>query len=865
MNTKSNFFVPLSHDVDIRQVGGKAKNLSRVQALGVRAPTTLVLQREALRFALLATNLTDRVNDFVDSFHLMTNTQLVEGHRQLTDALLAEGLPEPIRDELAVVVDNLKSESRFGLAIRSSAVYEDSASASFAGVFESWIGVHDPTEAEKCILQCWSSSWAPRALRYLKRMGIPPQINGMAVMLQPVVNAQKSGVIYTANPDTGDPNEFFIRATPGLAIDLMSGSGDGDSFRIDVETFKTIDRKIVTKTKSIIATREGPRPNNIHGSASSHPTLADNDLHDLGKVARRLDEHFVSRLDIEFAFAEDGLWIVQSRPLTALPPFFPHELAEKDKAKTWKLAEFIIPLRADLPTGMQTPLYADISDAEMWSRHQPKDIVLAVFCTDERDLQGYRYFLAEPPPMFANFFDSPAEYEPWLDANANVYQQRWDHYADELAGMTKTATEAIRETTTSIELIPIMFDVRDRLQDLNSFGWSGPQSLGWMCDMLLADFVKKFDSTLETGQLIGGGMNSYTFRVTRGLQQLGSSIHEDSVQSAFASLPLDEVLPHLLMEVPGCDFLEQLDAFCWRFGKAPPTWRDRPPFWNAGRDTNTMMHTIRCAYRESSKDVEEVRAESQASRDAVEKELRNRIAKESPVDMQRFDKILHWARYWGQALNDRHELAVGLLWERELIWQTGKRLVNDGLLEKEEDVLSLYRQDLEGLDGVNSTDVARQRFAERTREFRSRLRLTAPAMVGAESVAQAVPATSAAEEESPNEQTGKFMGHGIGVNVVIGLARHVPDLSDPALLDALRPDDILVLPHEQAFHYADWHSILTLVTAVVSPGQPSHHLAQVARECGVPVIGHVQGDLRSIADNARLRVDPKSGTVHVLD
>ena len=85
------------------------------------------------------------------------------------------------------------------------------------------------------------------------------------------------------------------------------------------------------------------------------------------------------------------------------------------------------------------------------------------------------------------------------------------------------------------------------------------------------------------------------------------------------------------------------------------------------------------------------------------------------------------------------------------------------------------------------------------------------------------------------------------------------DLADPELLDALGPNEILVLPHEQAFHYADWHSLLTLVKGVVSPGQPSHHLAQVARECGVPVVGHVQGDLNRMQSQSTEPICPHCG------
>jgi phosphohistidine swiveling domain-containing protein len=84
-----------------------------------------------------------------------------------------------------------------------------------------------------------------------------------------------------------------------------------------------------------------------------------------------------------------------------------------------------------------------------------------------------------------------------------------------------------------------------------------------------------------------------------------------------------------------------------------------------------------------------------------------------------------------------------------------------------------------------------------------------------------------------------------------------------SVLESLGPDDILVLPHETAFHYADWHSLLAVVKAVVSPGRPSHHLAQVARECGVPLVGYISGDLEAIPEGATIHVDGSSGRVRV--
>ena len=95
---------------------------------------------------------------------------------------------------------------------------------------------------------------------------------------------------------------------------------------------------------------------------------------------------------------------------------------------------------------------------------------------------------------------------------------------------------------------------------------------------------------------------------------------------------------------------------------------------------------------------------------------------------------------------------------------------------------------------------------------------------------------------------------GFGGGIAVGNARKVVELVDGNVLESLEKDDVLVLPYETAFHYADWHSLLTVIKAVVSPGTPSHHLAQIARECGVPLAGHMTGDLNEIPENIHVKL-----------
>lgn len=410
------FCTPLPATDSVERIGGKAAGASRVPALGVGVPRTVVLESGALRAFLEENALWTRVVEYTNTFPNRAGAAAEAAHRELVDAVHAGTVPAPVAGELRHALEDLLSTATCGLAVRSSAVYEDSVAASFAGVFESWLGLTDRADIERRIRDCWCAAWAPRAMRYLARMGLEPRPDAMAVLLQEVVPAVSSGVVFTVDPDNGDPWAFVVRATPGLSIDLMSGSAEGDSFRLEWDTGVVTEREVVAKPSLLAATDAGVVRRSRSDELARRPALGDAELSEAAGVARRLDEAFGVRLDVEFVFAPDGLWVVQARPLTALPPFFPCELSAADRDRTWRRAA-VLPARGDVPAGFLTPLYRDLSEAEMWARYQPDDIVLAVFCEESRDAGGYRFSLAQPTPLCSDFFEAPSGYEAWLEEN----------------------------------------------------------------------------------------------------------------------------------------------------------------------------------------------------------------------------------------------------------------------------------------------------------------------------------------------------------------------------------------------------------------------------------------------------------------
>ena len=864
MNWMNEFCIALGTPSTTVDAGGKAANLQRVHGLGLRVPETRILTTAGLERFLLENGLKGRVIQHLKSAASFGDQDLQVRYADLCEEVRGAPLPTALDKELRFAIERLLSRSSVGLAIRSSAVSEDSCRASFAGIYTSHLGVLDVEEALKRVRDCWCSLWAPGALRYSSRFGLETTPSGMAVLLQRTAQADKSGVLYTADPTTGDPWRFQISVVDGLAVDLMSGSGAGTLLMVDWETCEVESVEAAPQQTEIRATSTGlqeTRPSS--GSTVSIPKEL---IQELVTVGARIDDHFSARMDIEWALAEDELWVVQARPLTALPSFFPVEQDALDDGKIWQPA-CLVPVRSDVPQGMLTPFYADLSDVELWFRYQPKDIVLTGQRREERDLNGFRFSSNDGPfQSYQDYFDNPGEYEGWLEANERRYRERWDQRRQEIRGIVDYASSALQDTSNASDLIPSVLSVRDSLWDLISFGWSAPQSLGWMCHELLEWFLQPLASDFRADDLLVAG-DSYTLRMTAKLQELGRSICEKPVELALANRGLGEVIAHLQATVPQSRFLADLNALCFEFGKTPPSWAGRPAFWDfPGRTSQALLiQTIKNAWRGQVRDAQGHHETVLAERRRAEEALRREVSGKSPSLLARFDRILDWAQCWAQALNDRHEARSVWVWEKEMIWALGTRLQTEGLLQAPDQILLLRRADLETIASTGQPTKYRDLFAARHREWQRNRRLSPPERLGgapSDDVPKAIPAPAPATTVETSK--GNLRGRGLSGRKMRGRVRKVVDLFDPDLLDVLSSDDILVLQYTNAFPYADWHSLLVLVGGIVTPGRPSHHLMQVARECAVVMVGHIEGDLAQLPDGAQIEIDGRSGTVVLL-
>lgn len=268
-------------------LGGKASSLERLLRIGANTPPGFCVTTRAFHHQL------DSHTDAGSAIAALPDEQARKSLlRVLTEAPLAEPLGVELDIALSELADG-KGGSGVRFAVRSSAVGEDSTLASFAGIHETELDVATP-DVPAAVRRCWASLWSERAVEYRSARGLP-QDTAMAVVVQVLVPAEASAVVFTRHPVTGRDDQLMVNAIRGLGEALVSGLVTPDELVLDKPTLRTLS----------VSTANGAA------------VLDDDQVRALGSLARDLEGTFGGPMDIEAALA-DGRWhVLQARPITA--------------------------------------------------------------------------------------------------------------------------------------------------------------------------------------------------------------------------------------------------------------------------------------------------------------------------------------------------------------------------------------------------------------------------------------------------------------------------------------------------------------------------------------------------------------------
>jgi len=301
---------------DLELVGGKGASLGELTGAGLPVPSGFVVSASTYRSFIEDTGIDEELFEAVD-VDAEDSAALAEAQSHAEELILDTEMPEHIREEILDSYDALGDDEAF-VAVRSSATAEDLPDASFAGQQETFLNVTREDLVQR-VKECWASLFTQRAIYYRQEQGFDHDVVDIAVVVQRMVDAEKSGVMFTSHPSTGDPR-IIIEAAWGLGEAVVSGSVSPDNYVVDRET-GTVEEVTIADKKTMMEKDEETgetveRP--VADDRREARVLDEHDVERLVELGERVEDHYGTPQDVEWAIVDGEVFMLQSRPITTI-------------------------------------------------------------------------------------------------------------------------------------------------------------------------------------------------------------------------------------------------------------------------------------------------------------------------------------------------------------------------------------------------------------------------------------------------------------------------------------------------------------------------------------------------------------------
>lgn len=312
--------------------GGKGANLAEIYNFKIPVPPGFVVTAQAYDYFIEKAGLKEKIKELLEKINYQDTKQLNEITTQIRDFITDSKIPKNMEEEILESYENLdvkkigegtvheilksSSEPLF-VAVRSSATTEDLAEASFAGQQDSFVNIKGKHELLKHIKKCFASLFTARATYYRHKKGFKHEQASLAVVVQKMVDSDKSGVIFSKDPSHKN-NNIIIEAVWGLGEGIVSGKITPDKYIVSPE-LEILDKKI--SDKKIAITRDSGGNKEIvklREEKSQHQVLKEYEIQKLSELTIKLEKHYQKPQDIEFAIEGEEIYIVQTRPITTI-------------------------------------------------------------------------------------------------------------------------------------------------------------------------------------------------------------------------------------------------------------------------------------------------------------------------------------------------------------------------------------------------------------------------------------------------------------------------------------------------------------------------------------------------------------------
>jgi phosphoenolpyruvate synthase/pyruvate phosphate dikinase len=845
-------------------VGGKGAHLAGLSRIeGIRVPAGFCVTTDAFQ----------RILSDVASIddHLDRLSRLEPDDRDAIRALSSrvrqeiEGIAIP--DDLAAAIAGALARlgEQTACAVRSSATAEDLPTASFAGQQDTYLNVVGPAAILEHTSRCWASLFTERAVTYRLRNGFDHRKVRMAVVVQRMVFPQASGIMFTADPITGNRKVASIEASFGLGEALVSGLVNADVYK--VRDGEIVSKAVGTKKLAILPSPDGgTREQSIELERQNEPALSDAQVLRLTQLGRRIEAHFGRPQDIEWCLVNEEFHIVQSRPITTLFPIpaagdqenhvyvsVGHQQMMTDPMKPLGLS--VWQLTAPRPMAEAGGrLFVDVTQA-LASLASRASLVAGLGKSDPLIGDALRTILDRGDfiptlPDAAPAWVPPGAGHASLETDAAIPAELIARSQESIAALKHD----LRSKSGSALLDFILEDIRGSKRihfDPQSLQvvMAGIEAAWWLNDKLQEWLGEK--NVADT--LAQSVPNNVTAEMGLALLDVADVIRPYPDVVAFLQRVDDDDFLNELPKVPGGRetrdaIVVWLDKYGMRCAGeidiTRPRWSERPTTlvplilgnvktFEPGAAERRFEQGRQEAQKKETEVIERLRALPDGEQKAAEtKRMIGRV--------RTFAGYREYPKY--------HMVSCYFVYKQSLMEEAG-RLVKAGVLRETEDIFYLRFEELQDVVRTNHVDEALIR--QRKEEFRSDQSLTAPRVLTSDGEGVA---GSYRRDDSPS---GALVGLPVSAGTIEGRARVILDMAE-ANLEA---GDILVT----AFTDPSWTPLFVAIKGLVTEvGGLMTHGAVIAREYGLPAVVGVEHATRLIRDGQRIRVHGTEGYVEIL-
>ncbi|MFA3835415.1 rifamycin-inactivating phosphotransferase [Streptomyces aureus] len=862
-------------DIDETQVavvGGKGAHLGGLSRIeGIRVPDGFCVTTEAFRRIIAEA---PSIDDQLDELSRL-NPDDREAIRMLSAQIrrTIEGLAIP--GDLAAAITHALARlgEQAAYAVRSSATAEDLPTASFAGQQDTYLNVVGPTAILQHVSRCWASLFTERAVTYRQRNGIDHRTVHMAVVVQQMVFPHASGILFTADPVTGNRKIATVDAGFGLGEALVSGLVNPDVFK--VRDGEVLDKAIAAKQRAVHALPAGGTQEvAVESQRQGQPALTDAQAVRLVQLGRRIEAHFGRPQDIEWCLVDDGFQIVQSRPITTLFPIpesgdqenhvyvsVGHGQMMTDPMKPlgfsmWQLTAMVPMHEAGgrLFVDVTRRLASSASRAGLLEAMGKGDPLIRHALETVLDRDGFVPSLPDAGPggrpaggpggRPAGSAPAPIETDPAVVAKL-IERSRVSIAALERDIRTKTGPALFDFLLEAFEehkrVLSDPLSIQAIMAGMEATWWLNDKLQEWLGEKNVADML-----TLSAPDNITSEMGLALLDVADVIRP------QPEVVAFLQGVDGDDFLDELAKRAGGSEARDVIEAYLDRYGMrcvgeidiTRPRWRERP---------STLVPVILDNVRNfepgaAERRFEQGRQKAQKKEQDVLTRLRtlpdgDRKADEVKKMIDRVRTFIGYREYPKYGIISRY-----FVYKQALLAEA-ERLVQADVLSEKEDVFYLTFQELH--DAARSHQMDDQLIQRRKEAFRSYHALTPPRVLTSDGEAL----TGAYRRD--DVPAGALIGVPVSAGTIEGRARVILDMAEADL----EAGDILVT----AFTDPSWSPLFVGIAGLVTEvGGLMTHGAVIAREYGLPAVVGVEHATRLIRDGQRIRVHGTDGYVEIL-